>query len=52
MVPSTKRGHKLGEQEKLVEQAIRTATNVKNRQTREENKGLETLEGLIEKIIC
>lgn len=49
MVPSTKRGHKLGEQEKLVEQAIRTATNVKNRQTREENKGLETLEGLIEK---
>lgn len=49
MISSTKRGHKLGEQEKLVEQAIRTATNVKNRQTREENKGLELLEKLIEK---
>lgn len=48
IIPSTKRGHKLGETEKLVEQAIRTATNVKNRQTREENKGLELLEKLID----
>lgn len=29
-VPSTKRGHK-GEEELLVEQSVRTCTNVKNR---------------------
>ena len=29
-IPSTKRGHK-GEEELLVEQAVRTCTNVKNR---------------------
>lgn len=49
MIPSNKRGHKLGEQERLVDQAIRTCTNVKNRQTRAEEAGLELLEGLIKK---
>ena len=48
MIPSNKRGHKFGEMEKLVDQALRTATNVKNRQTREQDKGMEMLEGLIE----
>ena len=47
-VLSNKRGHKLGEQEKLILQAIRTATNVKNRQTRAEDAGLEMLEKMIE----
>ena len=46
---SNKRGHKLGEQQLLILQAIRTVTNVKNRQTREEEKGLEKLENLIKK---
>lgn len=48
-VPSTKRGHKLGETETIVDQAIRTCTNVKNRQTREEEKGIELVTNLIEK---
>lgn len=47
-VPSTKRGHKLGEEEQLVIQAIRTATNVKNRQTRAQDAGLELLEHIID----
>lgn len=47
-VPSTKRGHKPGEVEELVTQALRTATNVKNRQTRVEQDTLEKLEGMIE----
>ena len=46
-VLSTKRGHKLNEKEKLVLQAVRTATNVKNRQTRAEEAGLEMLEKMI-----
>ena len=45
---SNKRGHKLGEKEKLVLQAIRTVTNVKNRQTRAEETGLSILEKMIE----
>ena len=45
---SNKRGHKVGEKEKLVEQAIRTCTNVKNRQTRAEDAGIELVKGLIE----
>ena len=48
-VSSTKRGHKLGEMELLVEQAIRTSTNVKNRQTRVQDASLEALEKKIEK---
>ena len=43
-VPSTKRGHKLGDMEQLVEQAIRVSTNVKNRQTRVQDASLEILE--------
>ena len=42
-VPSTKRGHKLGELEMIVTQAVRTVTNVKNRQTKTEKKGMEFL---------
>lgn len=44
---SNKRGHKVGEKEKLVEQAIRTCTNVKNRQGRAEEAGLDLVEHLI-----
>lgn len=44
---SNKRGHKVGETERLVDQAIRTCINVKNRQTREEEKGIELVEHLI-----
>ena len=47
-IPSNKRGHRPGEMEQLYVQAIRTATNVKNRQTRAQDKGLEFLENLIE----
>ena len=46
---SNKRGHKAGEMERLVDQAIRTCTNVKNRQGREEEKGIELVTNLIEK---
>ena len=45
---SNKRGHRLGEKEKLILQAIRTVTNVKNRQTRAEDAGLAMLEKMIE----
>lgn len=48
LVPSTKRGHKLGEQERIVEQAVRICTNVKNRQTKAQNDGMEFLERMIE----
>lgn len=48
MVPSTKRGCK-GQEEQIVEQAIRTCTNVKNRQTRAQDAGLEFLENMIQK---
>ena len=47
-VPSTKRGHKPGEMEAIYVQAARTATNVKNRQTRAQDAGLEFLENQIE----
>lgn len=47
-ISSTKRGHK-GEEEKLVEQAIRTCTNVKNRQTKAQDLGMIYLESMIEK---
>ena len=48
IILSNKRGHKLGETEKLVEQALRIATNVKNRQTRAQDVGMELIEHLIE----
>lgn len=43
IIPSTKRGCK-GQTEKLVEQAVRTATNVKNRQTRAQDAAMELIE--------
>ena len=43
-VASTKRGHLLGETESIVEQAMRVVTNVKNRQTKVQDAGLELLE--------
>ena len=48
IILSNKRGHKIGETERLVDQALRTATNVKNRQTREQDKGMELVEFQIE----
>lgn len=47
MVPSTKRGCK-GQFETRVEQAGRTSVNVKNRQKRSQDDGLETIDKLIE----
>ena len=47
-VLSTKRGHRPGEMERVVDQALRTCTNVKNRQTRAQDAGLEFLENMIE----
>lgn len=46
-IPSNKRGHKPGEMEYLYIQAIRTVTNVKNRQTRAQDAGMEFLESMI-----
>ena len=48
MIPSNKRKHTPGEMERLVDQAVRMSTNVKNRQTREQDKTMEELELLIE----
>ena len=48
ILPSTKRGHFLGQTEQLVEQAIRTAVNVKARQTKAQDNGLNTVEHMIE----
>lgn len=48
-LPSTKRGHALGETELLVDQAVRVATNVKNRQTKAQEEGLNKIEYKIEK---
>ena len=45
---STKRGHAFGETETLVEQAIRVATNVKNRQTKAQDQGMARIERKIE----
>lgn len=47
-VPSTKRGHKPGDEERIVDQAIRIATNVKNRQTKAQDAGMALIEKLIE----
>lgn len=47
-VPSTKRGHRLGETEKIVEQAVRVATNVKARQTKAQDAGMTKIEQMIE----
>ncbi len=47
-ISSNKRGHKLGEMERRVDQAMRTCTNVKNRQTRAQDAGMDFLENMIE----
>ena len=49
VVASTKRGHKPGDTETIVEQALRVCTNVKNRQTKAETAGMELLEREIKK---
>lgn len=46
-LPSTKRGHAAGEEETLVEQATRVVTNVKARQTKAQDTGMELLERMI-----
>ena len=48
MIDSTKRGCK-GQLERLVDQAVRMSTNVKNRQTRVQDESIEFLESLIKK---
>ena len=48
-LPSTKRGHSLGDTETLVQQAVRVATNVKNRQTKAQDEFLAQIENKIEK---
>lgn len=47
-LPSTKRGHAFGETESLVEQAVRVATNVKNRQTKVQDECMAKIEHMIE----
>ena len=47
-IPSTKRGCK-GQYELRVEQACRSCTNIKNRQTKARDAGLEIIERIIEK---
>lgn len=47
-VLSNKRGHKLGEEEPLIEQVMRICTNVKNRQTKAVDAGMGWLEKRIE----
>ena len=48
-IPSTKRGHKAGDTEKIVQQAIRVATNVKNRQAKAQDDGMQIIQKKIEK---
>lgn len=48
ILPSTKRGHSLGETEQLVEQAMRVVTNVKARQTKAQDASIDFLERMIE----
>ena len=47
-IPSNKRGHRPGEMEQIYVQAVRTVTNVKNRQTRAQDAGIALLEKMIE----
>ncbi len=46
-IPSTKRGHKQGEMEQLVEQAIRICINVKNKQNKIQDESMVFLENKI-----
>ena len=47
-IPSNKRGHKPGDMETILDQALRTVTNVKNRQTRAQDACMELLEKKIQ----
>jgi single-stranded-DNA-specific exonuclease len=47
-VPSTKRGAKPGEEESFVEQAVRQGGNIRNRQNRMRDTGLETINQIIQ----
>lgn len=46
LIPSTKRGCK-GQSETRVEQAVRTCSNIKNRQQKDRDKGSENIQALI-----
>lgn len=46
-IPSNKRGHKPGDMETVIEQALRTLTNVKNRQTRKRDEAFERFNRII-----
>ncbi len=46
-LPSTKRGHMMGQTQTLVQQAVRVATNVKNRQTKAQDQFMNKIEGMI-----
>ena len=48
-VPSTKRGHKAGEMETIVEQAVRTCANIKRRQDKERDEMFDKVCDKIEK---
>ena len=47
-IPSTKRGHKTGDTEKIYEQAVRIASNVKARQTKAQDAAVEVMKKKIE----
>lgn len=49
LIESTKRGHKAGEQETVLEQALRVCTNVKNRQTKNQDNAVEMIKEQIQK---
>lgn len=48
-IPSTKRGHKFGDMETILAQAIRVVGNAKKRQTKAQDEGIEKLEGKIKR---
>ena len=48
IIPSTKRGHRLGETEQLVVQAVRVCVNVKARQTKAQDDAMARIEKMIE----
>ena len=48
VVPSTKRGHKAGDTEILVQQAFRVCTNIKNRQKKLKEEGAAYIKSIME----
>ena len=48
-IPSTKRGHKFGDMETILTQAIRVVGNAKKRQTKAQDEGIEKLEEKIKR---